>query len=1123
MSLLFLEDIYVCSDRIRALLAKDRTLHGQKRLLKWSRGRKLLDDALQSAASLPSDKTLELAEWIDDDLPLVTTGLPVFLTFGWAYSTMSWILEVVQSIDISGSRTQALLLIAEDAHGPLGMLKRAERLLTGITSFVLTRNLFVDDVGQPPAELENIIRLLCLILDAVAESKLPGSSLHHHLGELLLRLSGKDKCRALLADKRILGFTKLGQLLYTSQSSTLSCSLLRLIQRILPEHIKGSGKSSARATCCKDIIIKQGWSLAVAKEGLAAIGRMEKDLEPSSLAKLVDIFAKDLSLPRPRAFIMTSMSIDGDDQAADDDAKESLEAGNMILYIDTWGWRFEMGGKLGSEVCFSYPHKEVQSTTISSDDASATHQLLATSLLGDTILVNFSTPTPDVAALKSHLDLVSPRPASTPDPAQTPSSVAEDLVKPYPKSVKSEKIIVPAEKVQEMKRCRRFASLGRSLTPGPDVFSELEDDAKPKHKGKNSDNSVSAGEEEGNVNAGNKITGEVEAKKEKVPVLAKAGRQDSESEDEFFVHRKIMISTPKNAVAKTYGSRSSSRRPMLPKTSLLNPSSDEESDTSIASANGKASKVSSRKKPVSTLSADSAVNSKKPKRVGRLQTKASTLAGSIKIGREATPGSLKDDSVGREVKKTADKVQKDIKAEPPVVATKSKRNAPPPAASPPISEEDEDENLVSQDDDITQGNTLSSAEMDVDEDEATTVTGNAKAKMKQTKKTVSNSESESGTDVPLLNTRPTRANIKLRIADPSSDFEAEIPPPFFSPKLRRTSRKRVSKVSLLRVDPDEDGSSEIGKASQRIKRRIESSDDEEEVPKKEKKGRVVTVGEPMKGKPKEEDGRKNALASKTIKAKAKTRIIKDTPPAAKPNKSSGKNSQLPASAALDKANPASASNTHQSSHPATNIGVRTLVVDVGLDEDGDEPQVFWKNVRWEDPDMTGASMKVEKNTTNKKATPAPRNEATEAVAPRKSIKEIIASLKNQSKVPPKRKRPPPPLPRQSSDHLDLDINSDEPDPIESDAPLEDESEEPSPKAVKVKKGSVKKGMAKKDSEKGKKELLSVKKDKDEKETSKSISESRKVGEVEKLSAVSMAKEVSAVLKKNARSTRARAR
>ncbi|ODN82191.1 hypothetical protein L202_02481 [Cryptococcus amylolentus CBS 6039] len=157
-----LESIQVSSDKIKSHLAKDRTAPGQKRLLKWTKGRKLVDDSLQSVDPLPSEKTLELAEWIEDDLPLATAAIPASLKLTWSHSVMDQVLAAISTVDPSKTKPQALLLTAEDARGPLGVLKRAERLMTGLTSFILTEDL-LDGRGQP-AKLANVTQLLCSVL-----------------------------------------------------------------------------------------------------------------------------------------------------------------------------------------------------------------------------------------------------------------------------------------------------------------------------------------------------------------------------------------------------------------------------------------------------------------------------------------------------------------------------------------------------------------------------------------------------------------------------------------------------------------------------------------------------------------------------------------------------------------------------------------------------------------------------------------------------------------------------------------------------------------------------------------------------------------------------------------------
>ncbi|TYJ52929.1 hypothetical protein B9479_006440 [Cryptococcus floricola] len=1088
-----LENIQVSSDKIKSHLAKDRTLPGQRRLLKWTKGRKLVDESLQAGDLLPSEKTLELAEWIEDDLSSTTAAVPASLKLLWSHYIMGQVLSATDTVDRSKTKPQACLLVAEDARGPLGLLKRAERLLTGLTSFILTEDL-LDGSGQP-AELASATQLICSTLNLVAGGWFAEPLLHLNFGELLLQLSDNDECRHLLTDEKTLGFTKLGQLLFTSQTSTLSSSLLRLIHRLLPEHIKGSGKTSARTKCCKEVIVKQGWSLEVAKEGLVAIGRMEKDLEPRHWAKLINIFSKESSLVRPVAFTLTSMSIDGDDQAAEDDASQAFDKGNMLLYIDSWGWRFELGGKLGSDVCFSYSHQDVRSVNISTyDKESATHKLIATSLLGDTTTIEFTSPS---AALKRHLDLRAPRRISTPDPAETPSAAVEDLVKPYPKSVTSEKIIAPAKKVEEMKRKQRFSSIGGArggttvTSDAEDVFSGVEE----------------SGGEKDAQGVRVKIEKQVEPKKEKVPVPFKSEEQeDSESEDESFVNHRLISSTPKSAIAKTYGSKPSSRRPMLVKSPILDDPSPK-SGAITATPHKRAPKATKSTKKASTLPTSTPGGKKESQQTRRLKTKSSTLAGEIKIGREATPGSLRDESVESHTDKPVGRTQKKSKAKSTVVSEKSKK-----AASSTVDAEHDDGDSSSEDEKslsipTARPETLQSAGTDEASPSAVKA-GMVKNKNAKTK-VAAPEESESEAEAPLAKTRRSKSSVKPQTAaPPTSESEAEAPSVSPNP---RGSRKRIPKA-YSRADPDEGSSSDIGDVSPHTKRRIESSDEEEEAPpRKGKKVREEVVNEPtMEEGNKAVEDESSTLEPKT-KQRAKTTLDK------KPRPRGSTTSKADATV------PSVADKTRRSSRRVSHTSKPTLDLITASEEDeadGSAPNGIPKK----DTDITFEYLDAEEENhpaTTIKAS-ASDAETARAVAPRKSIKSS-AVTKRSSKSSPKRKRIPSSSPESSDSIPDSGF---ELDPIESSATSSDDgSEEPSPKVVKVKTGSVKKGIAKNSGTKevGKKNGAKENLNKDRSATVNTTGKKKKGGEKQEFSGSKVAKEFSAALKKNAGNTRARAR
>ncbi|ODN82192.1 hypothetical protein L202_02482 [Cryptococcus amylolentus CBS 6039] len=898
--------------------------------------------------------------------------------------------------------------------------------------------------------------------------------------------------------------TKLGQLLFTSQSSTLSSSLLRLIHSLLPEHIKGSGKASARAKCCKEVIVKQGWSLEVAKEGLVAIGRMEKDLEPRHLAKLINIFSKESSLVRPVAFTLTSMSIDGDDQAAEDDAIEAFDKGNMLLYIDSWGWRFELGGKLGSDVCFSYSHQDVRSANISTyDKESATHELIATSLLGDTTTIKFKSPS---AALKSHIDLCAPRRISTPDPAETPSAAVKDLVKPYPKSVKSGKIIAPAKKVEEMKRKQLFSSMGGArggttiTSDAEDVFSGVEDGPMPKGNRVAPVSSLSGGEKDAQ-GVRYKVEKQAEPKKEKVPVPFKSEEQeDSESEDEIFVNLRFISSTPKNAIAKTYGSKPSSRRPMLVKSPILDDPSPK-SGAITATPDKRAPKVMKSTKKSFTLPTLTPGGEKESQQTRRLKAKSSTLAGEIKIGREATPGSLRDGSVESHTDK---QVGRTPKAKSTVVSEKSKK-----AASSSVDTEHDDgdssgENEKSPSIPTARPKTLQSAGTDEASPSAVKA-GIVKSKKRKTK-VAALEESESEAEAPLAKTRRSKSSVKPQIADsPTSETEAEAPS--ISPNPRRS--KRSIPQDYPRADPDEGSSSDIGDVSPRTKRRIESSDEEVEAPpKKGKKIREEVVNEPTM-----EEGNKDE--SSTLKPKTKQRAKATLDKKPRPRAST--------TSKVDATVPSVADKTRRSSRRVSHTREPTLDLITASEEDEADGSAS-NDIQKKDTDISFEDLNAEEE--NHPATTikawASDAETARGVAPRRSIKSS-AVTKRSFKSSPKRKRIPS-LSLESSDSIP--DSGFELDPIESSATSSDDGrEEPSPKVAKVKIGSVKKSIAKngrtKEVEKktGAKENLK----KDRSASVNTTGKAKKGGEKQDFSGSKMAKEFSAALKKNAGNTRARAR
>ncbi|KIR68839.1 hypothetical protein I314_01264 [Cryptococcus bacillisporus CA1873] len=93
--------------------------------------------------------------------------------------------------------------------------------------------------------------------------------------------------------------------------------------------------------------MNQGWSKDIIKESFNAIGKMDKKLYSDHLMKCINIFAQDRTIPRPRAFQLTSLTIDDENQITSCKSKKDLKDGHSALYVDRYCCRFTIHLQIG--------------------------------------------------------------------------------------------------------------------------------------------------------------------------------------------------------------------------------------------------------------------------------------------------------------------------------------------------------------------------------------------------------------------------------------------------------------------------------------------------------------------------------------------------------------------------------------------------------------------------------------------------------------------------------------------------------------------------------------------------------------------------------------------------------
>ncbi|KIY33610.1 hypothetical protein I305_04002 [Cryptococcus gattii E566] len=166
----------------------------------------------------------------------------------------------------------------------------------------------------------------------------------HQLGELLFSIvSNMENSECRTSEDSALGFRAKADSYPAASSITLY--LLSILQSLLPAH--AAGKDSPRTLACRKVVMDQGWSKDIIKESFSAIGKMDKKLYPDHLMKCINIFAQDPTIPRPRAFQFTSLTIDGENQITSCKSKKDLKDGHLALYVDRYCCRFTIHLQIG--------------------------------------------------------------------------------------------------------------------------------------------------------------------------------------------------------------------------------------------------------------------------------------------------------------------------------------------------------------------------------------------------------------------------------------------------------------------------------------------------------------------------------------------------------------------------------------------------------------------------------------------------------------------------------------------------------------------------------------------------------------------------------------------------------
>ncbi|KAE8539064.1 hypothetical protein D1P53_005434 [Cryptococcus gattii VGV] len=636
-------------NEIQVQIAKDKSRGWQKRAQKWAKGRKLLEKLLDDR-TLGSEASL-LTEWIENEFETATSSTDISLTVALLIHLVKHVYQTfLETSSFSIQEPHTLRITGKDQTDQLGALHFAGRIIVSLTELLLT------DEMLNHRHVAFHVDLFIRIMEACIEGKIVHAQAHMNLGELLFSIvSNMENSECRTSEDSALGFAKIGKLLWKSQSSSITLYLLSILQSLLPAH--AAGKDSPRTLACRKVVMNQGWSKDIIKESFNAIGKMDKKLYPDHLMKCINIFAQDRTILRPKAFQLTSFTIDDEDQITSCKSKKDLKDGHLALYVDRYCCRFILYGNDGHESPRIFGHTEVEDfARLDTKDGESTGFKFQTPSFDDHMcVVKFDIKTNEASDLETMLESVmDQRPQAFKRKAEKKASATAAGQFDPP---------APAAKGADDNQKARFSSLARSISPriNTNETSKLQ----PGSKAYSSKSArpykvrvpVDAVDEEDSTPTPQEVIKENEGdempqkagKGEKMGKIKvkkpewKAAESDADADwDEGGVSLVGKMSTPMTRSTKIYGSRgsrsSSSRRPMQPRLPPLPmESSDSELDvkplsppisnrrTSLFQSKSKEKDVDKRNKTTPTI------------RAPALKSRAKSLASSIAEGRAATP------------------------------------------------------------------------------------------------------------------------------------------------------------------------------------------------------------------------------------------------------------------------------------------------------------------------------------------------------------------------------------------------------------------------------------------------------------------------------------------------------
>nr|ODN93781.1 hypothetical protein L204_04965 [Cryptococcus depauperatus CBS 7855] len=601
---------------IQLFMSQDKSRHGWlKRIRKWTIGADLLSQ-LTTNPNLSVDAVRKWSDWVDDDLMSATTFVNHQMVLTWSFSVFSFLENSIELVSFCSKDKTELELIVNEENGPLGILKRAGMMLKVLSGFVLT-TISQSVVNSDEAVVQDYTRVLIKLIRLCVDGKIENVLAHHNLGKLLHDFVSSDaRVQKVLIDDEVLGFREIGALLYRSQSSTLTSTLLCIAQVLLPKQTHS--KNSLRTIACKSLVQKQGWNQAIVSEGFYAIGNIDGTMLPKDVVKCINIFTNGSEHVRPTGYELKSFIINGVSQVDTRSGQQFQQTGPINVFLDRYGWTFMLIEENGQEFPRMFTHTSISqlSRTPNIEKITANYVFIASSPDDEPYKVEFSIN----AAYAESLELILEELAVNLDHISNTigASTGVSLIS---KEFRGKASTIP---VNPLNRKTRFSTFSYSMMQ-PSSHLNITAESTSAVYSKPATNPTC--KYNGQIGASiQKVNGSViKLKKEK-----KGSAELSDSGDEIWRPR---VPTPLMRSKRQYGSRSSTSRRAIQSHKADQPSSSDTDKKTGISATGSTHCIFSR-----TINVASGMVAS-PLKTSSLKTKAKSLAKSIREGRAAPPGS----------------------------------------------------------------------------------------------------------------------------------------------------------------------------------------------------------------------------------------------------------------------------------------------------------------------------------------------------------------------------------------------------------------------------------------------------------------------------------------------------